>query len=254
MVDRPAGRRGLPALGVPVHRVAPGAPVTLDPVVRFWTATGGDVGMIRVDRLPITSTSLWTRPVRPDPDHVPLQLHFDVKEALGFEHAVIATHRTVLHRPSRVGDRVGHHQALRAIGPERMTALGRGRSWEVDLVLTDARGDLLQVETFSAFGYRPGTGSRASRPRGAGQGRQGDSPGVSGHRIRAAAAASRVWAPVHHDVVAARRAGFDGVIACTQHLAAIAEQTRLREARPHGSVRVLEVRMGRPVVARREGS
>ena len=151
---------------MPVHRVAPGAPVTLDPVVRFWTATGGDVGMIRVDRLPITSTSLWTRPVRPDPDHVPLQLHFDVKEALGFEHAVIATHRTVLHRPSRVGDRVGHHQALRAIGPERMTALGRGRSWEVDLVLTDARGDLLQVETFSAFGYRPGTGSRASRARG----------------------------------------------------------------------------------------
>lgn len=247
----------LPTIDEPHHVVAAETTVQLGPIARMWTATGGDVSQLRVDRLPISSTSLWTRSADPHAREVPLQLHFEVKAALGFGHAVIAAHRTAVTRPTRVGDRVGHHQVLRSIGPERMTALGWGRSWDVDHVLTDADGETLQIETFSAVGYRPGSATSgqprlttaAVVPAGSDV-----ATGWTGHRIRAAAAACRVWAPVHHDPVAARRAGLPGVIACTQHLVAIAEQARLRCTDAVCGVRVLEVRMGQPMVALREAS
>lgn len=239
------------------HVVAPGAVVELDPVARFVSATGGNVSAIRVDRLPIASTSLWTRParsdwLRPEPVLRPLQLHFDVKAALGFEQAVVSRLRIDVVRPTRLGDRVGHHQQVRSVGPERTTALGPGRTWEVDHVLTDADGDVLQIETFTAVGYRPGEGGRRLGTRGGDRsGDRSDRTVWSIRDLSRAAAACRVWAPVHHDPDAARRAGLPGVIACTQHLAAIAERADLADV---GSGRRpfldhLDLRMSRPVVA-----
>ena len=114
--------------GAPHHRVPAGQVVELGPVVRMVEATGGRLADVRGDRLPVATTSLWSRSTRPDPDDLPLRLHFDVKARLGFEHAVITRHRTTVRRPSRVGDRIGHHQQLRSIGAPRPTPLGPGRA------------------------------------------------------------------------------------------------------------------------------
>ena len=86
VVDRPAGRRGLPARR-PVHQVARG-PGDADPVVRFWTATGerrDDPGQPMPSPPPRCGTS-----VRPTPTTFPAAA-LRREEALGFEHAVIAT-------------------------------------------------------------------------------------------------------------------------------------------------------------------
>lgn len=224
----------------------------------MWEATGGDVSALRVDRLPVSSTSLWSRPAVPDVRHVALRLHHDVKGALGFEHAVISRYRIDSVRPSRIGDVLGHHQVLRSVGDERMTALGWGRSWDVEHVFTDADGRVLQIETFTAVGYRPTRRSPSGdRRRLVGSGEQSWTvPSLS-----SAAAACRVWSPVHHDPDAARRSGLPGVIACTQHLAAMLEMAELRGTwRDGGCAGVgggfgaatrLDLRMRRPLFAAR---
>lgn len=238
-------------LGRPRHRAAAGSEVRLDPVVRFVEATGAAAASIRTDRLPVTSTSLWTRSEVDDPDEVPLRLHFDVKAASGYDHAVIVGHRTEVRRPSRLGDLVGSHQVLRSIGPVGPTPLGPGRRWQVDLVLSDADEEVIQVETFTALGYRPGgpvnpsvrpeprseRGSRVVGPA---------APLWWSRTIAAASAACRVWAPVHHDPDAARRAGLPGVIAATQHLVAIVEHA-VGSLWDPGSIGSLDLRLRRPV-------
>ena len=250
----------LPAIGEVHHRVAPTAVVELGSVVRMWEATGGQVSALRSDALPLSSTSLWSRPAAVDPfDPLdgPLRLHFDVKAALGFNHAVIARYRIHSERRTRVGDAVGHHQVLRRVGDERMTALGWGRSWDIDHVFTDADGLLLQTETFTAVGYRwSNRGSLRVDPTASG----GDAAAWTIRSLSRAAAACRVWSPVHHDLDAARRAGLPGVIACTQHLAAVLEQEALRAVGAvdavgsggvGGGVQRLDLRIRRPAFATR---
>ena len=234
------------------HEVVPGVEVELGPVVRMTRLAGGPgVAALRVDRLPVTTTSLWTRSPVPDPAEIPLRLHFELKAELGFDHAVIDRFRIEVRRPTRVGDRVGHFQRVRSIGPPTSTALGPGRRWEVDHVLTDADGDVLSVETFAAVGYVP---QRRTRPRprpGVGPDRRSDGheSGPTDRSLSMAAASCRVWALVHHDPVAATRAGLPGVIACTQQLATVVERWALQSSWPGATVRTLELQMRRPVVA-----
>lgn len=243
--DLPWGRR---------HVVAPAVVVSMGPVAALADAVGVGVGWLRSDRLPASSTSLWTRPERPDPGVVPLALHFEVKAALGFDHAVVVGHRTTVRRASRVGDRIGHHQELRSVGPVRPTSLGPGRSWSIDHVLTDHTGAILQVETFTAVGYDPSGAGGTSRRGAVSPRRRGEGPiRWTRSTITRAAAAARVWAPVHHDPAAARRAGLPDVIACTQHLAMVFEHAALDASGTHGRralrVATVDLRIRRPVVA-----
>jgi len=225
--------------------------VQLAPVVRFVEATRGKVASIRANRLPVASTSLWTRSAFDDPAEIPLRLHFEVKDALGFDHAVIVRHRTSVVRQTRTGERIGSHQQLRSVSGTSRTPLGPGRRWEVDLVLFDARERVVQVETFTALGYRPEAPTarpvRTGPPRPDPGTRSGEARWTD-RTIARAAAACRVWAPVHHDPVAARRADLPGVIACTQHLVAMVEHSVGSLWEP-GSVGCIDIRFRRPVAA-----
>lgn len=233
----------------PQDVVLPDAGVHLGPVVAMVLATGGRAGSIRVDRLPVSTTSLWTRPARPDADDVPLSLHFRVKAALGFEHAVIDRYRIEVVRALRVGDRVGHHQRLRSVGPVTLTSRGPLRRWEVDLIVTDGSGDVVGVETFGAVGYVPGGRRRGPGSDSSQHPTRPAAPKVverwTDRTISRAADACRVWAPVHHDRSAAVAAGLTGPIACTQHLAAMVEHA----ATVVGVPAELDLRMRRPVTA-----
>ena len=110
-------------------------------------------------------------------------------------------------------------------------------------------GDLLQVETSPRSGTGPER--RASRPRGAGQGRWGDSPGVSGH---ASAPRPRPGSGLRYTTTCQAPSG--RVRRGDPRAPAPGGDRRADPAAggpPARSVRVLEVGMGRPVVACREG-
>ena len=99
----------------------------------------------------------WSVLMRSCAEPNPLQLHFDVKEALGFQHALITENRIVADAGPAVGGRYRHQQVLRSVGVESERSVGVGRSWRIDVEYLDAGGTVVAVESYEAFGYnRPG--------------------------------------------------------------------------------------------------
>lgn len=144
---------------VPVERgaiwTALGATENGNPL--FWDdatsgrLTGGPVA-------PPTMLSAWFRPHPWAPNraspHLPLQVHFDLKDRLGLPEAVISDNAVVFHRPLRPGDVVATRQVLRSVSGEKQTRLGTGRFWTIDVEVSTAAGELAGVETYTGFGYR----------------------------------------------------------------------------------------------------
>jgi acyl dehydratase len=110
---------------------------------------------------PPTMLSVWFRPHRWKPgrttEAVPLQVHFDMKERLDLPEAIISENTIVFHEPVRVGDVITSCQRLRSISDEKTTKLGTGRFWVIDVEYRNQRGDLVGVESYTAFGYRKGS-------------------------------------------------------------------------------------------------
>ncbi|MDE3085584.1 MAG: MaoC family dehydratase N-terminal domain-containing protein [Acidobacteriota bacterium] len=113
--------------------------------------TGGPIA-------PPTMVSVWFRPHHWAPgrtaERLPLQVHFDLKEALGLPEAVMTENTIVFHEPVRPGDRLRTHQVLRSVSDEKATKLGTGRFWVIDVEYRNQHGDLVAVESYTGFGYR----------------------------------------------------------------------------------------------------
>lgn len=192
--------------------------------------TGGPVAMP-------TMLSVWFRPHHWAPgrrsEHLPLQVHFDLKELLGLPEAVMSDNTIIFHDPVRVGDVLLTRQVLRSVSDEKTTKLGTGRFWVIDVEYANQHGALVGVESYTGFGYvRAGsTGESGARERGAPGGARtrpaperppeqdrgagvpsvllgdvavGDrmpplSYGVSATTVVLGALASRDWRPMHHD-------------------------------------------------------
>ena len=109
---------------------------------------------------PPTMLSVWFRPHywAPDRDapHLPLQIHFDLKERLGLPEAVMSDNTIVFHDPVRPGDILETRQILRSVSDEKTTKLGTGRFWVIDVEYTNQVGALVGVESYTGFGYRRG--------------------------------------------------------------------------------------------------
>jgi acyl dehydratase len=123
----------------------------------FWddeAATAITDGIIA----PPTMISIWFRPHHWAPDrdapHLPLQIHFDLKEKLGLPEAVMSDNTIVFHDPVRLGDVLTTRQILRSVSDEKTTKLGTGRFWVIDVEYHNQRGDLVGVESWTGFGYR----------------------------------------------------------------------------------------------------
>ncbi|HPB46760.1 MAG TPA: hypothetical protein PLP95_12965 [Microthrixaceae bacterium] len=97
----------------------------------------------------------WSVLMRACAEPNPLQLHFDVKDALGYRHALITEHRVVAESAPAIGGRYSHQQILRTVGREQDRSIGRGRSWRIDVEHLDAGGTVVAVESYEAFGYHP---------------------------------------------------------------------------------------------------
>jgi len=107
---------------------------------------------------PPTMLSVWFRPHHWAPGrhvpHLPLQIHFDLKDRLGLPEAVMSDNTIVFHEPVRPGDVLSTRQILRSVSDEKTTKLGTGRFWVIDVEYTNQNGALVGVESYTGFGYR----------------------------------------------------------------------------------------------------
>ena len=93
------------------------------------------------------------RPEREGPAPRTLELHFMVKDALGYKNGLVTEVELELHEPLRAGDSVKAEQILRSVGDERETKLGTGRNWEIDVVYRKPDGTLAGVQSLTFLGY-----------------------------------------------------------------------------------------------------
>lgn len=101
--------------------------------------------------------SVWFRPHHWAPGRagqaLPLQVHFDLKERFGLPEAVMTDNTIEFHAPVRIGDLLKTHQVLRSVSGPKVTKLGEGRFWVIDVVYRNQRDELVAVERYTGFGY-----------------------------------------------------------------------------------------------------
>ena len=107
---------------------------------------------------PPSMISVWFRPHywapgRSQPAQ-PLQVHFDLKEALDLPEAIMTDNSIVFREPVRPGDRLKTWQVLRSISGVKQTKLGRGRFWVIDVEYENQKGESVGTESYTGFGYR----------------------------------------------------------------------------------------------------
>jgi uncharacterized protein len=123
----------------------------------FWNdevaeqLTGGPVA-------PPSMLSAWFRPHHwapgRDAPKVPLQVHFDMKDAFGLPEAIMSDYVMTFHDPVRPGDRITSGQRLVSVSDVKAARVGTGRFWVIDVEYRNQHGDLVGVETWTGFGYR----------------------------------------------------------------------------------------------------
>ncbi len=107
---------------------------------------------------PPTMLSAWFRPHHWAPGRrepaQPLQVHFDLKEALELPEAVMTDNSIVFGAPVRPGDRLKTWQVLREVSDPKRSKLGLGRFWVIDVEYVNQRGEWVGTESYTGFGYR----------------------------------------------------------------------------------------------------
>jgi hypothetical protein len=109
---------------------------------------------------PPTMISVWCRPHFWAPyrheEGLALRTHFDLKEALDCPEAIMSADELVFYEPVRMGQRVRQYQILRSVSDPKMTRLGTGRFWNIEVCYENLEGDLLVREEIAGFGYKRG--------------------------------------------------------------------------------------------------
>jgi acyl dehydratase len=240
--------------------------------------TGGPIA-------PPTTLSLWFRPHHWEPGEqgprLPLQLHFDLKEALGLPEAVMTDSVVTFADPVRPGDVIGTSQVLRSVSEPKTTKLGRGRFWVIDVEYRNHHDEVVGVETFTGFGYRRGVSAGTAAEPGTAKPREvpvelpddlgvkprssttarregrlrhdqvavGDDLPILTHPVTATtvvlgALATRDWRPMHHDVdFAVNRNGAADIFLNTPNQQAWFERYVTDWTGPYGRLGRLRFRM-----------
>ena len=111
---------------------------------------------------PPTMLSVWFRPHHWAPGRAalrqPLQVHFDLKQALELPEAVMTDNEIVFGEPVRPGDRLRTRQILRSVSDVKTTKLGKGRFWVIEVEYLNQRDEFVGLEIYTGFGYRRGEG------------------------------------------------------------------------------------------------
>ncbi len=109
---------------------------------------------------PPTMISVWFRPHLWAPGRTkqaqPLQVHFDLKEALGLPEAVMSDNEIIFYEPVRPGDRLKTRQILHSVSDPKTTKLGSGRFWVIEVQYLNQNQELVAKEMYTGFGYKRG--------------------------------------------------------------------------------------------------
>jgi hypothetical protein len=114
--------------------------------------------------------SVWFRPHHWAPGRtegsvaLPLQVHFDLKEALSVPEAVMSDNTITFGTPVRPGDRLRTWQVLRNVSTPKKTKLGTGHFWDIDVEYVNQKGDWVGTESYTGFGYRKDPKGPRSEP------------------------------------------------------------------------------------------
>lgn len=115
---------------------------------------------------PPTMLSVWMRPLLFDPRREtsirPLELHFQVKDALQLPEGIVGSNEITFHEPVRPGDVISTLQSVRSISEPKTNRLGTGRFWTIDVTYTNQRGEVVGVESYDMFGYERAAAEGAS--------------------------------------------------------------------------------------------
>jgi len=107
---------------------------------------------------PPSMLSTWFRPHHWAPGRaepkVPLQVHFDMKEAFDLPEAIMSDYMMTFYEPIRPGDRITSGQILRSVSNTKTARVGTGRFWVIDVEYRNQNRELVGVETWTGFGYR----------------------------------------------------------------------------------------------------
>ena len=114
---------------------------------------------------PPSMLSAWFRPHHWAPGRaepkVPLQVHFDMKEAFDLPEAIMSDYMMTFYEPIRPGDRITSGQILRSVSDTKTARVGTGRFWVIDVEYRNQNRALVGVETWTGFGYRRTAGEQA---------------------------------------------------------------------------------------------
>lgn len=106
---------------------------------------------------PPSMLSAWMRPLQFKPGRAkvarPLELHFQLKEALGLPEGIVVTNEIEFHEPMRPGDRARTSQRIREISAVTAGRLGAGRYWTIDVTYRNQRDEVVAVESYEMFAY-----------------------------------------------------------------------------------------------------
>ena len=87
--------------------------------------------------------------------HLPLQVHFDLKERLGLPEAVMTDNTIVFHEPGATRRRARPRaRSCARSATRRRRSSGTGRFWVIDVEYTNQHGETVGVESYTGFGYR----------------------------------------------------------------------------------------------------
>ena len=107
---------------------------------------------------PPSMLSVWMRPLVWKPgratERKPLDLHFQLKEALDLPEGIVLGNEMEFYEPVRPGDRITTTQLIREISDLKTNRLGTGRQWTIDVEYRNQRGELVGKETYVMFGYK----------------------------------------------------------------------------------------------------
>ncbi len=144
-----------------------------------------------------------------------LATHDELKHRFGHDRGIVRTFTVFDGRPIHADDQTIVEESVATVGEQRVTSVGTGRDWRIDVITRSPSGELLRVERWDMFGYTSGS-ARSERARTAPAGTEStvddasielDSFIISAEQVRSRATANEVRAAVHHDTAAAIAAG-----------------------------------------------
>lgn len=219
-------------------------PVSLDRVRMFLEAIGADPGKYLVDHIaPPALLQAWTLPglgpVRSGPT---VKLYRRLDDA-GYPGLIAVGYRQEYLRPLVPGDVVTASATIASVSAEKRTWVGPGFFLATDTAFTDAAGAVVGRMTWTVFKYRPTEGAPRPAPEST-----LDDPlvvPVTATMIVGGALATNDYTPIHHDVAAARAAGFADIF--MNILTTCGLVHRYVTERAGGTILGTEFRLGTPV-------